>query len=269
MNVVGQATVTLCCGGHTSQVTLLVQKGTQLELLLGTDVLGKLGFQVLQKGRDGKPYDLLSVEVRQEEPTTGVSVVEETAPGKVVTVKALKVTRVPDHHCQLIRVCASTSADTGKEDMLLFSPTELGADDQQTTGTGISPCLVMPAADGVMVIAVENHNHHPIELEEGQLLGSVEPVNILSDVPDVCTLEPTSPLVNTENWISEVLWQLDIENNLEKNHRIDLHNIVSEFAEIFALNPSELGRTDLIRHVINTGDHPPIKQLPHRTPFAL
>ena len=147
-----------------------------MELLLGTDVLGKLGFQVPQKGRDGKPYDLLSVEVRQEEPTTGVSVVEEMAPGKVVTVKALKAMRIPGRHCQLIRVCASTSADTGKENMLLFSPIELGADDQQTAGTGVSPCLVMPAADGIMVIVVENHNHHPIELEEGQLLGSVEPI---------------------------------------------------------------------------------------------
>ena len=256
-------------GENTSQVTLLVQKGTQLELLLGTDVLGKLGFQVLQKCRNGKPHDLLSVEVRQEESTTGVSVVEEAAPGKVVTVKALKATRIPGRHCQLIRVCTSTSADMGKEDMLLFNPTELEAEDQQSAGTGVTPCLVMPAADGIMVIAVENHNHHPIELEEGQLLGSVDPVNILSSTPEVCALEPTSPLVSTEDRTSEVLWQLDIENSLEESHRIDLHNIVSEFADIFALNPSELGRTDLVRHVINTGDHPPIKQLPHRTPFAL
>ena len=47
VNVVGQATVTLCCGGHQCQITVLIQKGTPLELLLGTDVLGKLGFQVL------------------------------------------------------------------------------------------------------------------------------------------------------------------------------------------------------------------------------
>ena len=62
--------------------------------------------------------------------------------------------------------------------MLLFNPIELGADDQQTARTGVTPCLVMPAADGIMVIAVENHNHHPIKLEGRQLLGSVEPVNI-------------------------------------------------------------------------------------------
>ena len=44
----------------------------------------KLGFQVLQKCKYGKVLDLLSVEVREEETTTGVSVVEEAAPGKVM-----------------------------------------------------------------------------------------------------------------------------------------------------------------------------------------
>ena len=56
MNVVGQANITLSCGEHKSQVTLLVQKDKQLELLLGTDVLGKLGNQVLHHGKDGKPH---------------------------------------------------------------------------------------------------------------------------------------------------------------------------------------------------------------------
>ena len=88
--------------------------------------------------------------------------------------------------------------------MLLFSPTELIVDNQQTAGTGATPCLVTPAAGGIMVIAVENRNYHPIELEEGQLLGPVEPVNILSVAPEVCALEPAKPSVNAEG---QVLWQ--------------------------------------------------------------
>ena len=68
VNIVGQATVTLSCGNHKSQITLLVQKGTELELLLGTDILGKLGFQVLQCDKDGKTCDLLSAaQPRKEE----------------------------------------------------------------------------------------------------------------------------------------------------------------------------------------------------------
>ena len=38
---------------------------------------------------------------------------------------------------------------------------------------------------------------------------------------------------------------------------------------MFALDASELGTTDIVKHTINTGDHPPIKQLLQRTPFAL
>ena len=65
--------------------------------------------------------------------------------------------------------------------------------------------MTTSAADGIMVIAVKNHNYHPIELEEGQLLGSVEPVNILLVAPEVCALEPAKPPVNTEGQINEVL----------------------------------------------------------------
>ena len=35
---------------------------------------------------------------------------------------------------------------------------------------------------------------------------------------------------------------------------------------VFALSSTELGRTSLIEHSINTGEHPPIKQLPRRVP---
>lgn len=47
---------------------MLVQKGTALDMLLailGTDVLGELGFQVLQVENVGKRFDLLSPD-RQE-----------------------------------------------------------------------------------------------------------------------------------------------------------------------------------------------------------
>lgn len=36
---------------------------------------------------------------------------------------------------------------------------------------------------------------------------------------------------------------------------------------MFALDESELGQTSLVTHSINTGEYPPIKQQPRRTPF--
>ena len=37
--------------------------------------------------------------------------------------------------------------------------------------------------------------------------------------------------------------------------------------DVFALDDSELGRTSLVQHTIDTGDHPAIKQPTRRTPF--
>ena len=42
-----------------------------------------------------------------------------------------------------------------------------------------------------------------------------------------------------------------------------------EWADVFALDPSELGSTKLVTHSIDTGDSPPIKQSTWRIPFAL
>ena len=39
-------------------------------------------------------------------------------------------------------------------------------------------------------------------------------------------------------------------------------------AAVFAVNPDDLGRTDLVLHEIDTGDNHPIKKQPHRTPLA-
>jgi hypothetical protein len=41
------------------------------------------------------------------------------------------------------------------------------------------------------------------------------------------------------------------------------------FSDVFAVDATELGSTDLTQHSIKTGDHPPIKQSPPRIPFTL
>ena len=42
-----------------------------------------------------------------------------------------------------------------------------------------------------------------------------------------------------------------------------------QYADVFALDSSELGSTDIVTHTIDTADHPPIHQQARRTPFAL
>ena len=45
--------------------------------------------------------------------------------------------------------------------------------------------------------------------------------------------------------------------------------LVLEFANLFALDSSELGCTSTVTHKIETGEHPPVKPAPCQVPFAL
>ena len=54
------------------------------------------------------------------------------------------------------------------------------------------------------------------------------------------------------------------ESTLTAAQKVQLQSLVNEYRDIFALSPEELGRTDLVQHRIDTGDHPPIRQRPYR-----
>ena len=47
-----------------------------------------------------------------------------------------------------------------------------------------------------------------------------------------------------------------------------LKSLLRECTDIFALDDSELGRTDIVQHEIDTGNNKPIKQQPYGTPIV-
>ena len=54
---------------------------------------------------------------------------------------------------------------------------------------------------------------------------------------------------------------------LSCSQRKGLASLLDEFRDIFSSGPSNLGRTGIVQHRINTGAHPPIKQTPGRLPM--
>ena len=71
MNIIAQTPLHLCQGKYAVEATVLVQKGAPNELLLGTDVLSKLGF-VLAMETPERVVNLLggkSLEINLEDPT--------------------------------------------------------------------------------------------------------------------------------------------------------------------------------------------------------
>lgn len=56
------------------------------------------------------------------------------------------------------------------------------------------------------------------------------------------------------------------QEKLTKHQDRQLRELLEEYSDVFALSDSELGCTDLAKHIIDTGDNRPIKQQPYRTP---
>ena len=64
--------------------------------------------------------------------------------------------------------------------------------------------------------------------------------------------------------------QLDFsQDHLSAAEKQELKAMVTQYADVFALDSSELGTTDVVEHHIHTGDSPPVRQAVGRTPFAL
>lgn len=76
-------------------------------------------------------------------------------------------------------------------------------------------------------------------------------------------------IVCLENQINKV--QLDEEDNFEINvlleYKARIQKLINKNKEIFASKDSELGHTDTVQMEIETGDHPPMKLKPYRTPL--
>ena len=59
------------------------------------------------------------------------------------------------------------------------------------------------------------------------------------------------------------------ELGLECDKKPHLCQLIQAYSDVFALDPTELGCTNLVTHAIDTGIHPPLRQPARRIPFAL
>ena len=176
----------------------------------------------------------------------------------------------------------------------------------RVTGTGevegstvvIEGAKRLPDMHGVMtpsVLAVPRHNRVPMEvlnltdetqtIKQGTTLGVI--VNVF-DVYDADVWDPSGAgepsggtvTVNARDVNAAVATGADVlpahvQELYDKNagdmtdvERAALHNLLSEYADVFAQHKTDLGRTSWVQHHINTGDELPFKHRPHRLPQA-
>ena len=81
---------------------------------------------------------------------------------------------------------------------------------------------------------------------------------------DICSVQETGDMGSKPPNLNINLDKTD----LNPNEKEKLTNLIHEFSDIFAEDASQLGRTSVIKHHIDTGDHHPVRQKPYRvSPF--
>ena len=281
---------------------MLVQKDAPLDLLLGTDLQTQLGFLFLQKKTNGTAVDLrTSKEERvdhgpQEEPVSpscskdyktegdnpldAIDIDVEESP----VVCLIQAVRLPSRHVKLVRARVLDSQARGAR---VF---ESEKEALKEKGLVLEDAVVEPDENWYVTLAIHNCSLHTVRLEGDHILGCLQEATILptpsfaENRPDErdCTVKvvqitplPGKPDLNVNceadvdrmtqllkklNWDSPVL-------TIEQKHQ--LKELLLQNGDLFALDPSDRGVTNVVQHTINTGDSTPIRQQARRIPFAL
>jgi hypothetical protein len=125
-------------------------------------------------------------------------------------------------------------------------------------GLRVSRTIVPQRSDAVP-IRVMNITKKPIAMQAGTVIADLQPVTPCSS--DILT-QPTS--ASKENILRDLVENVDEAVGPEYKER--LRHLLMEFSETFSSGENDLGRTNVIRHAIDTGEARPVRQPLRRQP---
>lgn len=156
----------------------------------------------------------------------------------------------------VMRVDAKVSGLYTDRANLMFSPKEL----LEQRGISIVNML-LDATCGLISIPITNVSFESVTLHTGTTLGML--------AADICLVEnvPTDTdkafVVKRKSKVEE-----SEKTFLNENEQKALNNLLTKYVHLFAQNDTDVGRTHLIEHKIDTGDAKPISQPMYRVPFS-
>ena len=268
--------------------------------MLGTDVQNALGFCLLKKDSENSGLDVVSKRTvllstktpcqTEEPPSSRDSRSKQSCPqqrpkpppksktenpvesGPTPEVRLIRATKIPAGYQKMVPVRAD---GTRSEKLTLFTPLPL------ESNLSVPDCALDFSEGTSAVLIVQNKGEEAVCLKKGQVMGQIAPVTeaTLRDLPQsegdqvqggAAVSQLTVGNTNKDQRKAHLFDQLNLQvDHLSLNERQQLKELIASYSDVFALDSSELGTTGLVKHDINTRDHPPIKQPVRRTPFAL
>ena len=133
--------------------------------------------------------------------------------------------------------------------------------------SGLYPAYSVSSANNRSVpVHLINTNNEVCELHKGQHVADFCPINSAIP-PDLLATNRQALVGGTLNVSNEVANELSsaLSSTLSPFERNTLLTTLLRYADVFE---HSLGDTTVVRHTINTGDSPPIRQRPRRLPYA-
>lgn len=125
----------------------------------------------------------------------------------------------------------------------------------------------------VMPLRLINPTREAVVLHKGTSVAQISPIThstVIASVDSSTDISYNrSPDKNVTQAGQEHLWALVEANRdlLTEEQQQQLYKLLLGYADVFAFNDEQLGRTDKLQHTINTGDNQPIRQRARRTPI--
>ena len=116
--------------------------------------------------------------------------------------------------------------------------------------------LVQPQR-GKIPVKLVNPGLHAITLEPNTKIGEVMSI----------TYSATTSLISQNN--SSIVNNISLPRDyLSDKQQVQLRNVLNKYTDVFAQSDSDLGRTNILEHTVDTQGHTPISQQPYRVPEA-
>ena len=251
LNITAQVTLTYSCEGRSVTVPTFIQFDSKQKCLIGMNVIPFLDITVRRS--NGKPLH---------------AIVEREA-----QVRLIQSITIPSRKGRVVEVQVDGENHHGNH--FLFQPEHKLMDDLGMWSQ-VSSITVQPS--GKALIPVQNFQGISVTLEGGVQLGVVNLCNWSHDV-DSLTNEPSrtsdvqckstcasvTMLRNTPERYKELMKELKLPNGMSA---CEADQFQQRSTDVFALNDDELGCTNIVSHRIDTGEHPPVKQPPYRSPMV-
>lgn len=168
---------------------------------------------------------------------------------------------VPGHH-EMVLLAKFKEAECGDGVLGLVEPSPGFAKQHDL----LLARVVAQPKETMVPVHVVNPSPTPVTLYQNTSVGIFNQLEDSALEPVSCNRLATKKTQRQTRPLASKQFDLDTMN-LTSTQKNNLTNLLDEFSDIFSSGPEDLGRTGIVKHHIDTGSHPPIKQPPRRVPM--